>query len=209
MYSRATLHIPKKYSYNFINIVLSFLGKCKTIELNSIELAYMPWNAPNEYERDTRRTSGNGQRINLMLLQTVKMCVWARKLNNSVNHKKVKLQTQRINWTGWRNEIISMAKTQGLRVTIMKFSISKKKNRKVTKQQQLNRSDKKRWFEHSKCQYWFCVPKSLVDRFIDPFFDSINEPNINKMITNEKHRHKHDNRRTNAVYGTRFIYAQT
>lgn len=156
MYSRATLHIPKKYSYNFINIVLSFLGKCKTIELNSIELAYMPWNAPNEYKRDTRRTSGNGQRINLMLLQTVKMCVWARKLNNSVNHKKVKLQIQRINLTGWRNELISMAKTQGLRLTIEIFDFKEEKL-KSHKTATIESIDKKRWFEHSKCQYWFCA----------------------------------------------------
>lgn len=129
MYSRATLHIPKKYSYNFINIVLSFLGKCKTIELNSTDLAYVPWNEPNEYKRDTRRTSGNGQRINFdAFANSWNVCVWARKLNNSVKHKKVKLQTQRINLTGWRNELISK-----VFVSPSKFSISKTKNRKVTK----------------------------------------------------------------------------
>lgn len=135
MYSRATLHIPKKYSYNFINIVLSFLGKCKTIELNSIELAYMPWNAPNEYERDTRRTSGNGQRINLMLLQTVKMCVWARKLNNSVNHKKVKLQTQlnQLNWLKkWNNQHGKDARSSCHHHEIFDFKEEKSKSHKTT-----------------------------------------------------------------------------
>lgn len=103
-----------------------------------------------------------------------------------------------------------MAKTQGLRVTIMKFSISKKKNRKSHKTTIIESIGQKA--DGSNIQNvnidFVCRNLWLIG-LLTLFFDSINEPNINKMITNEKHRHKHDNRRTNAVYGTRFIYAQT